>query len=95
VVIGAPNTAFFAPDTGPFPYESFSFIHTNDYDLVKNIAELMLDLEANPSVYQEMLQYKTVGYSDDYKVLADLTDIHSRCRICTFAGDSLRRTVYV
>ena len=94
VVIGAPNIKFFAPDTTPYPYESSSLIHCRDYgDDARAIAKLLLELDGNDDAYQRMLEWKTKGYSDDFKALMDLTDVHSSCRACISIADE-RRKIY-
>jgi len=92
VVIGAPNVKFFAPDTTPYPYESKALLFSPDFgDDSKRIAELMMELDANKAAYDELLKWKRKGYSDDYKALVDLGDLHSDCRLCILGGDDVRR----
>lgn len=92
VVIGAPNAAFYAPDTGPFPYTtSRAMIHAQDFAFDANkLAALMMELAETPAAYDEMLAWKNKGYSLDYKALVDLADVHSECRACIALADDLR-----
>lgn len=91
VVIGAPNAAFFAPDTGTFPYTSKAMLHAKDFgDDPQRLANLLLALDADPAAYAEMLSWKKYGYSIDYKALVDLNDVHSDCRACIALADDLR-----
>jgi len=92
VVIGAPNTKFWAPDTGPYPYQSKAMIHAADFNFdAEKLAEYLLYLDSNDTAYLEYLQWKSEGYSDDFKAAVDITSVHSTCRTCIVAGDWLRQ----
>jgi len=92
VVIGAPNTKFWAPDTGPYPYQSKAMIFAGDFNFnAEKLAEYLLYLDSNDTAYLEYLQWKTKGYSDDFKAAVDVTSVHSTCRACIVAGDWLRQ----
>jgi len=91
VVIGAPNVKFYAPDTTPYPYESSSMIYCGDYgDNAETIAKMLLEFDTNAAAYNRMLEWKVKGYSDDFKALMDLTDVHSSCRVCISIADERR-----
>ena len=94
VVIGAPNVKFYAPDTGPYPYESSAVIVASDYgDKADIIAPLLLAFENDEKAYNGSLEWKTRGYSDDFKAMMDLNDVHSSCRACISIADE-RRKIY-
>ena len=66
-------------------------IHAKDFGFDPNIlAKLLLELDKDEVAYKELLTFKTKGYSDDYKALVDLGDLHSSCRGCILAGDDIR-----
>lgn len=91
VVIGAPNIKFWAPDTTTYPYRSNALLYSGDFgDSAERIANVMIELDQNQEAYEEMLRWKRTGYSDDYKALVDLGDVHSHCRGCVIAADDLR-----
>jgi glycoprotein 3-alpha-L-fucosyltransferase len=91
VVIGAPNIKFFAPDTTPYPYESNALLYGADFgDDSQRIASLLMALDKNDEAYAGLLAWKKTGYSDDYKALVDLGNVHSNCRACIAAADDLR-----
>jgi len=84
VVIGAPNTKFFAP-------AEKSFIHSNDFRNAEELAKYLLYLNKNDTAYLEYLEWKKEGYSDDFKALVDTTATHSLCRRCIMVGDQTHR----
>ena len=91
VVIGAPNTKMFAPDSTPYPYQSHAMIHAADFDFdPEKLAAHLLYLDRNNTAYEEYLAWKKTGYTDDFRALWDLTDVTSDCRACTMIADSLR-----
>ena len=91
VYIGAPNIKFFAPDVQDYPYESDAVIRVSDFnDDVHRVSEVMKDLKENPKLYSQMLRWKEVGYSDDFKAFGDLSSTHSSCRTCSYIADERR-----
>jgi hypothetical protein len=95
VVIGAPNIKFYAPDTGPFPYQTKALIDVADYEFNSTaLTQALLELDTNHDKYKEMVAWKTTGYSDDFKAFADLaSSTHSSCRVCILAADRRRRAL--
>lgn len=94
VTMGPPNIKFFAPDSGPYPYETLSVVRTRDFgDDPVEVARVLDALDKDDDAYERMLAYKTNGYSVDYKALIDLTNVHSSCRICIYVADQ-RRNVF-
>ena len=93
VVIGAPNIKFYAPDAGPYPYESASVIYSGDYaDSPERLARLMLSLEAHEPVLERMIDWKRTGFSDDFKAVAHMTSVTWMCRMCILVADDRRNT---
>ena len=92
VYIGSPNVKFFAPDAGPWPYESqHSVIYAGDFDFnAKKLGEYLLYLDKNDTAYNEYLKWKIEGYNGDFKALVELTSTHTACRQCVLGGDRLR-----
>lgn len=92
VYIGSPNVKFFAPDAGPWPYNSqHSVIWAGDFDFdAKKLAKYLLYLDKNDTAYNEYLQWKIDGYNGDFKALVELTSTHTACRQCVLGGDRLR-----
>jgi len=46
--------------------------------------------DTDEALYQTHMEWKTTGYSDDFKALGDLTSTHSSCRVCIVAADRHR-----
>lgn len=93
VYLGASNVKFFAPDTTAYPYESQAVISTRDFSNDAAVIAKVLDhLASAPELYAQLLAWKQRGLSDDFKALAGLSNTHSSCRACVYAGDELRRT---
>ncbi|KAH9262741.1 hypothetical protein BASA82_000232 [Batrachochytrium salamandrivorans] len=87
VYLGAHNVKFFAPDTTPYPYESQAMISTRDFsDDAAVIAQVLTHLANTPELYAQLLAWKRRGLSDDFKALASLSNTHSSCRACVYAG---------
>jgi len=75
---------------GPSPK---SMLYAPDFESPKQMAELILYLDSNDTAYQEYLEWKTKGPSDDWVALVDLGNVHSSCRLCIRTADLQRKEV--
>jgi len=83
---GAPNAKKFAPT-------NHSAIFSDDFDSPKSLAKYLLMLDKNDELYQQYLQWKTLGPSPDWISLIDLSIVHSECRFCIRTADLHRKEI--
>eukprot|EP00850_Spirogloea_muscicola_P019814 SM000200S05804 [mRNA] locus=s200:10930:12586:+ [translate_table: standard] len=75
IVVGAPNILDFAPS-------NISVISINGLEDVPQVANKILQVNANKAEWDAMVRWKTVGPSDAFKALLDMSAVHSSCRLC-------------
>lgn len=83
---GASNGKAFGPS-------KHSMVFANDYGTPEKLAEYLLYLDKNDTAYEEYLQWKKVGPSDDWVSLVDLANVHSNCRLCIRTADMHRKEI--
>ncbi len=83
VYLGAPNVMKFAPSAK-------SIINISSFNSTKELADYLLMLDRDDAKYQEYLQWKIDGPSDDFKAVVDRAIVHSSCRLCIRVADYQR-----
>jgi hypothetical protein len=83
---GASNGKAFGP-------AAKSMLFANDFGTPEKLAEYILYLDKNDTAYEEYLQWKKTGPSDDWVALIDLANVHSNCRLCIRTADLHRKEV--
>jgi hypothetical protein len=64
-----------------------SIIHVRDFKNIKSLLEKLYYLSKNDVEYNKYLEYKTLGFSDQFKSIVDISVVHSYCRLCIYMGD--------
>lgn len=77
--MGVDNVHDFAPE--------HSVISVHDFESPKELAEYLLMLDKDDAKYAEYLAWKNKPPSDKFKALMDLSNVHSRCRMCIHLAD--------
>jgi glycoprotein 3-alpha-L-fucosyltransferase len=80
VYLGAPNVAKFAPAPK-------SIINVSSFASTKELADFLIDLARNDTKYNEYLEWKTIGPSNDFIARVDKAIVHSLCRLCIKTAD--------
>ncbi|KAL3816813.1 hypothetical protein ACHAXA_008676 [Cyclostephanos tholiformis] len=80
VYLGAPNVDDYAP-------MSETYLHLRDMDDVPNVANRMHEIANDPELYRHYLRYKTLGLSDKFLALTDMTVPHTFCQACYAYAD--------
>lgn len=84
--MGVSNVHDFAPE--------HSVISVHDFESPKELAEYLLMLDKDDAKYAEYLAWKDKPPSDKFKALMDLSNVHSRCRLCIYLGDKFTLSEY-
>eukprot|EP00850_Spirogloea_muscicola_P002797 SM000011S18975 [mRNA] locus=s11:154637:156615:- [translate_table: standard] len=75
VVLGAPDILDFAPSNN-------SVIVYRSLNDTRPVVEAITRLSKDEDAYWKMLEWKRTGPSDSFKAIADISAVHSTCRLC-------------
>lgn len=84
--MGVSNVHDFAPE--------HSVISVHDFSSAKELAEYLKELDRDDAKYSEYLAWKEKPPSDKFKALMDLSNVHSRCRLCIHLADKFSLSEY-
>ena len=83
VYMGAQNSELYAP-------APHSVIRTDDFADARALAKYLLFLASNEEAYNALLEWKYTGVSPGFAhAMAATTDMHSHCRLCRLARETL------
>uniref|UniRef100_A0A7S3G316 Fucosyltransferase n=1 Tax=Palpitomonas bilix TaxID=652834 RepID=A0A7S3G316_9EUKA len=85
VYMGAKNAQVFAPS-------NHSMIHVQDFESPKALAQYLNFLNDNDEEYEKYLSWKKEGYSESFKRVLQMNEVHSRCRLCVKIAHGCERS---
>jgi len=68
-----------------------SIISVHDFSTTKELADYIIAVNNNETLYDEYIRWKREGPSKQFIALVDLARVHSECRLCIRVGDLYRR----
>ncbi|CAI5475771.1 unnamed protein product [Closterium sp. Yama58-4] len=83
VIVGPPNIADFVPDNS-------SYLYIQSEEDISRVARQMQAIAADDEAYNNMLEWKRSGPSDQFIANVDLSAVHSSCRLCVLLADRIR-----
>lgn len=82
IVLGAPDIHRYEPRPG-------SILVVHDFASIEALATEIKRLDSDQVAYDKMLEWKTLGYSDNFLAMIQYTAIMYECRLCMKIADSM------